>query len=449
MVKDLTCGNPRKVLWQFTIPMFVSVIFQQLYNIADSIIAGKFAGEDALAAVGASYPITMIFMAIAIGSNIGCSVVISNLFGGKQYKKMKTAVYTTVIVTFVFAIVLTHFGLLGSDFLLNIVNTPDNIFEQAGVYLNIYIGGFVFLYLYNVATGIFSALGDSNTPLYLLIGSSLGNIVLDYIFVRYCGWGVAGVAWATFIAQGIAGLIAIILMQVRLKQVHTEGRIVFFSPSMLKKICAIAIPSILQQSFVSIGNIFIQSIINGYGSSVIAGYSAAIKLNTFTITSFTTLGNGMSNYTAQNLGAGKEDRIKSGFKAGMILTLSIAIPFTIAYLLFGKALVGLFLDGTGVKALNTGVEFLLIVSPFYIVVATKLIADGVLRGAGAMKYFMTTTFTDLLLRVILAYVFSARFEIVGVWLSWPVGWVLSTLLSVIFYGSGVWKINRKKYEKVV
>ena len=177
MIKDLTEGNPQKVLWRFTIPMFISVIFQQLYNIADSVIAGKFAGEDALAAVGASYPITMIFMAIAVGSNVGCAVVISQLFGAKEYGKMKTAVYTTLLSSFVLAVVLTVGGLLGTQSLMRMIRTPDNIFSDGALYLRIYVGGLIFLFLYNVATGIFTALGDSKTPLYFLIGSSLGYMV--------------------------------------------------------------------------------------------------------------------------------------------------------------------------------------------------------------------------------------------------------------------------------
>ena len=204
MIKDLTEGNPQTVLWKFTIPMFISVIFQQLYNIADSVIAGKFAGENALAAVGASYPITMIFMAIAVGSNIGCSVVISQLFGAKEYGKMKTAVFTTLISSAVLSVALTAGGLLGSRGLMMMINTPENIFTDGALYLRIYLGGFLFLFLYNVATGIFTSLGDSKTPLYFLIGSSIGNIFLDIWCVAGFHWGVAGVAWATFLAQGAA-----------------------------------------------------------------------------------------------------------------------------------------------------------------------------------------------------------------------------------------------------
>ncbi|MDD3253258.1 MAG: MATE family efflux transporter [Lachnospiraceae bacterium] len=432
MMKDLTEGNPQNLLWRFTIPMFISVIFQQMYNIADSVIAGKFAGEDALAAVGASYPITMIFMAIAVGSNIGCSVVISQFFGAKRYDQMKTSVYTTLISATVLSILLTIAGLLGSRGLLEMIRTPENIFASGDLYLRIYIGGFLFLYLYNVATGIFTSLGDSKTPLYFLIGSSIGNVVLDYWFVAKLGFGVAGVAWATFIAQGIACVLALITMAFRLRTVKTEQPPVLFSMDMLKHISMIAVPSILQQSFISIGNIFVQGLINSFGSSVIAGYSAAVKLNTFTLTSFTTLGNGISSFTAQNLGAGKVNRIKEGMKGGVKLGLLLAVPFLIAFFGFGDGCMSLFMKEDSVVATQTGVQFLRIVSPFYLVVAMKLVSDGVLRGSGSMKEFMTATFSDLILRVLLSFVLAGLWGPTGVWLSWPVGWIVGAVLSLYF-----------------
>ena len=441
MIKDLTEGKPSSVLWRFSIPMFVSVIFQQLYNIADSAIAGKFAGESALAAVGASYPITMIFMAIAVGSNIGCSVVISQLFGAKQYGKMKTAISTTLLSSAVLAAALTGLGLLGAGGLLKLLNTPADVFADGKLYLRIYIGGFVFLFLYNICTGVFTSLGDSRTPLYFLIGSSLSNIFLDYLFVTSFHMGVAGVAWATFIAQGAACILAFLTLLYRLGKIKTEEKQPFFSILMLKRVGRIAVPSILQQSFISIGNIFIQWRVNSFGSSVIAGYSAAIKLNTFTITSFTTLANGLSSFTAQNVGAGKVQRIREGLRAGVVLAALIAVPFVITFAFFGRTMVLLFLpeQEAAATALSTGVTFLRIVSPFYFVILVKLMADGVLRGSGAMKYFMVATFTDLVLRVLLAFVFSTGLGPVGIWLSWPVGWTTATVVSCVFYGTGKWK----------
>lgn len=443
MITDMTVGSPVKVLWKFSIPMLISAVFQQIYNIADSVIAGQFAGENALAAVGASYPITMIFMAIAMGCNIGCSVIISQLFGGKQNKLMKTAIYTTFISCGVLSVVLTLLGILLCSSLMTLLQTPLNIFEDSALYLRIYIFGLVFLFLYNICTGIFNALGDSKTPLYFLIGSSIGNIILDLVFVAVFKMGVSGVAWATFIAQGVSAILAIITLIKRVRKIETQEKPELFSISMLKKISLIAIPSILQQSFISVGNLFVQTIINSYGSSVIAGYSASIKLNTFAVTSFTTLGSAMSSFTAQNIGSNTEfnaktARIKSGFKAGAKITLIIAIPFFLLYFVLANGMLNLFLDSSSVEAIKTGRIFLQIVSPFYFVIAVKLMADGVLRGTGSMKQFMIATFSDLVIRVALAYILSSIIGSNGVWMSWPIGWCVGLILSYYFYRSDCW-----------
>ena len=438
MTKDLTVGKTSSVLWKFTIPMFVSVVFQQLYNIADSVIAGKFAGEDALAAVGASYPITMIFMAIAVGSNIGCSVVIAQLFGAKDYRRMKTAVTTTLLTALALSILLTVGGVASTGGMLGLLNTPHNIMADGALYLKIYIGGFLFLFLYNVATGIFTALGDSRTPLYFLIGSSLGNIILDLIFVKEFHWGVAGVAWATFLAQGVACVLALFTIMKKLKGVGNSEKAEWFSMEMLIRIGCVAVPSILQQSFISVGNLLVQGLINSFGSSVIAGYSAAIKLNTFCITCLTTVGNSMSNFTAQNMGAGLPKRVKSGFRSGIVMSIAVAALFFTGFFFFGKGFLLLFLNESSGEALSAGTEFLKIVPPFYFVVALKLLADGVLRGAAAMKYFMITTFSDLILRVVFSFVFAGFWGTTGIWCSWPVGWIIGTILSCAYYVNGKW-----------
>lgn len=439
MITDLTKGNITKKLWAFSIPMLISVMFQQIYNIVDSMIAGKYVGEEALAAVGASYPITMIFIAVAMGCNIGCSVVISQLFGAKEYKKMKTAVGTTFISCGVLSVLLTAIGLLTGSEMMTLIHTPDNIFKDGLTYLNIYIAGLTFLFLYNICTGIFNALGDSRTPLYFLIGSSVGNIILDLVFVIVFKMGVAGVALATFVAQGIAGVLSSLALMRRMKGIKTEGRTALFSLETFLKISVIAVPSILQQSFISIGNMFIQSLINSYGSAVIAGYSAAIKLNTFTITSFMTLANGLSSFTAQNMGAGKIERVKKGFHSGLVLAWIVAIPFFVSYFFFSETMLRLFMDSTSEVAIATGKDFFRIVTPFYFAVSVKLMADSVLRGSGVMRYFMISTFSDLILRVVLSYALTTRFEAMGIWMSWPIGWMIGMLLSCLFYAKGVWR----------
>lgn len=434
MVNDLTKGKTSKVILNFSIPLFISVVFQQIYSIADSVIAGRFAGEAALASVGASYPITNIFNAIAVGCNIGCGVVISQLFGAGKYKKVKTAVSTSIIASVVISIVLTVSGILLTPSLMRLINTPQNIFEDSALYLKIYIAGFTFLFLYNIANGVFASLGNSKTPLYFLIFSSVTNVILDYIFVAHLNMGVSGVAWATFIAQGVAGVFAVLALIFHLKSLQTEGKSKIFSFDMLKKISRISIPSVLQQSFVSVGNVFIQGEINSYGSAVIAGYSAAIKLNTFAVNSLVTFGNSVSSFTAQNVGAKKYARIKEGLKSGAVLSIVTALLFTFVYVAFSETLIGVFMEGDkSALALETGKQFLIIVEPFLCAIGLKVVCDGVLRGTGNMTYFMIATFADLVLRVILAFIFSHFFGAVGIWMSWPIGWLLAVFLSFVFY----------------
>lgn len=433
MNKDLTVGKPESVLWKFCLPLFASIIFQQLYNIADSLVAGKFIGENALAAVGNSYEITLIFIAFAFGCNIGCSVIVSQFFGAKDYKNMKTSVYTAMISTAVLCAVLMLFGVLFCGNLLKLIKTPSAILNESKLYLDIYIYGLPFMFFYNMATGIFSALGDSKTPFIFLVVSSVTNIFVDIIFVKAFNMGIAGVAWATFICQGISAVLAVIVVFLRLSKIKVLQRCPVFSFIILVKLLKIAIPSILQQSFISIGNIIIQSVINEFGAGTIAGYSAAVKLNNLVITSFTTLANGISNFTAQNLGAGKSERIRDGFKAGLKMVWIISIPLVLLYFFAGKQLLYLFLDNPTNTAIHTGIMFLCILSPFYFVVSAKLVADGILRGAGLMSRFMITTFTDLILRVVLAIILSKQFGSTGIWCAWPIGWSIATTLSVIFY----------------
>ena len=438
MNKDLTIGKPEVILWKFCMPLLGSIIFQQMYNIADSLVAGKLIGEHALAAVGNSYGITMIFLAFSVGCNMGCSVIVSQLFGAKNYKGVKTAVYTALIAGAVLCICLMGFGLLSCEWLLQLTNTPAEIFADSKLYLDIFIWGFPFMLFYNVANGIFSALGDSKTPFWFLACSSLANIAVDILFVAGFHMGVAGVAWATFLCQGVSCILAVGVILKRLGGIKTEGSVQVFSGDLLKKITAIAVPSILQQSSISVGNIIIQGVINGFGPGVIAGYSAAIKLNNLVITAMTTLGNGMSNYTAQNLGAGIYERIKAGHKAGIKMAWIICTPIVLLYIGMSDTLIQVFMENPSEMAIASGVCFLRIVSPFYLLIAVKLITDGILRGTGSMKQFMIATFTDLILRVVLVMILSGPFGYAGIWASWPLGWVLGTSLSLWFQKRGAW-----------
>lgn len=431
MNKDLTVGKPRTVLLKFCLPLFGSMIFQQLYNLADSLVAGRYIGESALAAVGNGYEVTLIFLAFAFGFNIGCSVIVSRLFGAKNNRDLKTAVYTTFLSTAVICAILMLVGFLFCNPLLRLMRTPEDLIEPSAVYLRIYIGGLPFVFFYNISTGIFSALGDSLTPFLFLAGSSLSNIALDILFVTAFRLGIAGVAWATFLCQGVSCLLAVLFVFLRLRKLKAE-KPRLFSWRILGQIAVIAVPSILQQSFISVGNIIIQSVVNSFGQSVIAGYSAAIKLNSFVVSSLFTLGNGISNFSSQNLGANKTERISQGFRAGLLLVVLLAVPLTLLYVFAGKYLLLAFLKPEATDALSVGARFLLIVSPSYAVVAVKIAADGVMRGTGKMLRFAVSTFLDLLLRVLFALILSKSLQTDGIWLSWPIGWFVAALLSLIF-----------------
>ena len=433
MVTDLTKEHPDKTLWRFLLPMIFSVSFQQIYNIADSMIAGRFAGEDALAAVGASYPITVIFMAFAVGMNLGASVIVSRLFGAGDRKGVKRAVTTAFVSSLSLAVILTVYGYFFCRNMMEWIPTPQNIMQDGVLYLKIYVFGLIFLMLYNVCTGIFTALGDSRTPLWFLLGSSAGNIVLDLLFVAKLHWGVAGVAWATFIAQGISAVLALVTLLVRLQKFAGTERVPLFDRKLFVQILAIAVPSILQQSVLSVGNLFVQDIVNRYGSAVVAGYSGAIKLNTFAINIFMTLGSCLSSYTAQNIGAGKQERIPMGFRTGLKLSELTALPFVVLYFGLSQQMMGLFLNAESSAAIHAGVMFLRIVSPWYFMIVVKLMTDGIIRGSGAMIYFVIAPIPDLILRIGFALMLSPRFGSTGIWMAWPFGWIAATVLTSIFY----------------
>ena len=440
IVYDMTVGSPFRAIWKFSMPMMLSMFFQQFYNFADSIIAGRFAGEDALAAVGASYPITALFIAVATGSCIGASVIISQYFGAKQYASMKASISTCLISLTGMAVILTIIGLIIGDPLMRLLQTPDNIFEDSALYLRIYIMGLVFLFVYNAATAVYNALGNSRTPLYFLIFSSVLNVILDYVFVVYYHMGVSGVAWATFIAQGLSSILAILNLFVKLRHIEPNLKYSFFDSGILKSISRVAVPSIFQQSFISVGQLFVQGLINNYGSAVVAGYSSAFKVNTLAIAIINTMASALSSYTAQNIGANKMDRIKSGYLTSIAITAAFLVVLVSAILLFAEPIISIFVKpGESLEVIHVGAAFIRTVSPFYFMVMFKILSSGILRGAGDMRDFMIATFSDLVLRVLFSYLLSPLLGYPGIWWAYPVGWVVGTALSVIFLLRGKWK----------
>lgn len=439
MITDMTKGSPFKILIKFVIPLLLSMVFQQLYNLADSVIAGRFLGVDALAATGAAYPITVLFIAVATGASVGCSVVISQLFGAHDIVRMRTAVSTAVISLITLALTLTAIGEIACPALMHLISTPENIFEPTMVYLRIYIAGLLFLFLYNTATAIFNGLGDSRTPLYFLAFSTTFNVILDIFFVSKLNMGISGVAWATLIAQGISSLLAVVTLVRRLSRIHTVEKPKRFDRHLLGRMAMIAIPSICQQSFVSVGVFCVQGLVNPLGSNTVAGFSAALKVSTFAIMVMNALPNALSSFAAQNIGAQDIKRVRQGVRDCIIMSELVIGSIIVLFFVAGQPILQLFLgSSSNGTVISVGIEYLLIVAPFYPLVGIKNCCDSALRGGGAMGPFMITTLADLALRVALAYIMVPMMGFAGVCYAYPLGWVIGTSISIIFYICNVW-----------
>lgn len=446
--KDLSSGNPAKVLILFALPMILSVTLQQIYNIADSSIAGRMISKDALSAVSVSYPINMIYLSFATGLGVGIGVITSRFFGSKEYHRCKTTINTALLFTFILAAIMSILGIIIAGPSLRLIDTPNNIFKDSRIYLRYYCGGLVFTYLYNVITAIFQSMGNSRTPLYFLMFSTVLNIVLDIIFVGPLDMEIVGLALGTLIAQAMAmGLSLVVLLMSLKKELVTSDEIKVFDLNVLRLILIIAIPSIIQGSTISIGNFLVQRKLNSFGSELVGGYGAAFKLCYVVVNIFVAYSNAISNYTAQNIGAGKHKRIIAGFKWSLLICSIFSLVMTMFIMVFNEQLLKIFMsndaknviDSTGKAQLDYGKSFCMIVAPFFIFMGIKIPSDGVLKGSKDMASFMFGTFVDLIIRVVLSFALAPKFGYRGVFASWPIGWGVGMLVSVIMFMYGRWK----------
>lgn len=432
--------KPLKALLIFAFPMIIGNLFQQFYTMVDSVVVGRFVSEHALAAVGASYSLTNVFISIAIGGGVGASVLTSRYFGSREYRKMKTSVTTAMISFLMVSLILGGIGLFFGQEIMKLLNTPENILEQATEYLNIYFLGLPFLFMYNILSAMFNALGRSKIPLYLLIFSSVFNIVLDVVFVREFHMGVAGVAWATLIAQGISAVVAFLLFVREMKQYQGEKGDTRFDKEEFSRMSRIALPSILQQSTVSIGMMLVQSVVNSFGAEMLAGFSAAMRIESICIVPMAAMGNVMSSFTAQNLGAGKQERVVKGYHTGYGIVFGFGIILCVILEFFYQPLIGMFLGEEGTAlAMSTGTDYLRFIGWFFTFIGLKMITDGLLRGAGDMKMFTVANLVNLSIRVIMAVTLAPVFGIAMVWYAVPVGWAANYVISFLEYRTGTWR----------
>ncbi len=405
--------KPAKALLAFAFPMIVGNLFQQFYTMADSMIVGRFVGEDALAAVGASYSLTTVFISISIGGGVGASVLTSQHFGARQYERMRTSIDTALLSFLALSLTLAGIGLGFGTQILQLLNTPENIMADATTYLQIYFLGLPFLFMYNVLSSVFNSLGKSRIPLYLL---------------------------ATLIAQGLSALLSFLILLRQLREYRQAGSVVCFEGAELGRMARVALPSILQQSTVSIGMMLVQSVVNGFGSQVLAGYTAASRLESFCIVPMAAMGNAISSYTAQNIGAKRLDRVRSGYRAGYAIVAGFAVLLCVLFEPAPEWFISLFLgeDGTA-AALQTGTAYLRFICWFYVLIGLKMLTDGLLRGARDMVMFTVANMANLFLRVFVAVVFAPRLGVAMVWYAVPLGWLVNYLISFAQYRTGKWK----------
>ena len=446
MVKNLTEGRPLNLLFFFALPMVAGNLFQQLYNMVDTAVVGKFVGEDAVAAVGSSFPIVFLSVAVASGLSMGCTVVVSQLFGAGRIHEMKTTISTAIISLGVLGLLIMGLGTLLAGPLLQLLGTDPDIMADSRTYLQIYFGGAVFLFLYNTLNGIYNAQGDSKTPLIFLMISSLTNIVLDLLFVIRFGMGVAGVAWATLIAQGLCAVASLLVLLRRMRRMPCEPekqgvKLPLFHMVAVKRIAQIGLPSMLQQSLVSLSMMMMQGLVNSFGKVLVAGYTAATKIDSLAMLPNMNFSNAMSSYTAQNIAAGRYDRVKQGLKASLFMVVVFSLLITVIIFLFGDQLLSLFLDpGDTSGALGYGLTYMHTVSLFYILMGLLFVSNGMLRGSGDMGAFTLSSMANLFSRVAVAYALAYLTPLGAnaIWWSIPAGWAIGSVVSLLRVKSGKW-----------
>lgn len=441
--QKLLTQAPGRALFFFALPMILGNLFQQFYNMADSVIVGRYVGENALAAVGASYSFTNVFIMIAIGGGIGASVLTSQYLGAGKYREMKTSIYTFLLTFAALSALLAVFGFCYNPWVLRSLQTPDNIYEDAVLYLQIYFTGMPFMFMYNVLAANFNAMGKSGIPLGLLIFSSVLNVILDLVMVLRFGLGVAGVAIATVIAQGISAVISFSILMYQLRQYQTEEMPSLLDVGMLFAGVKIAVPSIVQQSIVSIGMLLTQSSVNRFGSSALAGYSAGMRLESIGIVPMIATGNAVSTFTAQNLGAGRRDRVRQGYHVAYRIIIGFSLFLFLVCQTFYRPILSLFMDTeTALVAFDTGASYLRFIGTFFCLIGFKAITDGVLRGAGDVNVYMAANLVNLTIRVTIARFCSPIFGIQVIWYAVPLGWLANYVISFAWYRTGHWEQKR-------
>jgi len=440
-MRNLSEGNSLKVILNFATPMLIGSIFQQLYNIIDSIIVGNYLGKEALSAVGASFPVMFAVISLIIGIATGSTIIISQFFGAKDYKKVKTAIDTMYIVIFIASILISIIGIAFSEDIFKLTELPDTILPQATTYINIIFAGIIMMFGINATNAVLRGLGDSKTPLYFLILASILNIILDLVFVLIFKLGIEGVAYATVLAQAIAFFIAIIYLNKYHELIHISFKTFNFDKNIFLKSIKIGLPSGFQNMIVAIGMVAIYRIVNMFDTNVIAAYSVAGRIDAFAIMPAMNFAMALTVFVGQNIGAGKQNRVVEGLKATLIMTSIISVFFSLVSIIFGRFLMSIFTPDVEVQQI--GYEYLVVVGSFYLIFSAMFSFTAVFRGAGdTIVPMFITLFALWFIRIPVSWFLSDKIGAIGIWWGIPIAWAFGLGMSMIYYFIGKWK-NKK------
>ena len=439
--KAMTTGSEWKQILFFSLPIMAGNILQQLYNTVDGIVVGNYVSEGALAAVGTSDVLNMVFMSLAIGLGSGSSIMISQLFGAQRMNDLKKAVSTALITQLVLGIVLSLSASFGARFLLGtVLGVKDTeLLEMAVSYFRIIAMGLVFQFMYNSIAAVLRAVGDSRPTLYFLMVASVMNVGLDLLFVVSFGMGVAGAALATIIAQFVSMVVSAIYMTRKYEMFRFKRGEFVFDISKAKMNLRLGIPTTLQQLVMSFGNIFMQRLVNSFGQTTMAAFTVGQRIESYLFVTIFGFGIGMSTFSGQNMGAGKIDRIKKGWRSTVFMSGGITIALSTVIYIFAGQVSGLF--GVGGEAMARSVEFVRYMSFFFVLFSFYNVTAATLQGTGDVLYAALCTMSTLFTRVCLAYVFAYVLDMgyPSIWRPIPIGWAIASTFAVLRYASGKWK----------
>ena len=447
-MNDLTTGKEGKLILHFALPMLAGNVFQQLYNVVDSIVVGRAIGKEALAAVGANFPFIFALISFVVGIAIGSTVVISQYFGAKKMAQVKRAIDTLYIFMFFAAIAITTLGIFFARDIFRLIDLPADVLPEAVQYFKIYALGFIFFFGFQGTSAIMRGLGDSKTPFFFLGGSTLMNIALDLIFVLVFHWGIRGVAAATVISQGAAFFAIIFYMNRFHKFLDFHPLKMRFDKLIFKQSLKIGLPTGFQQTFVALGFMALYRIVNTFGTPTIAAYSVAIRIDSFAAMPAMNFSAALATFVGQNIGAGKMERIHKGLVATLLMANAVAIIISVFALLFAGPLMQIFTKDA--QVVEIGKHYLLIVPLFYMIFATMFSINGVMRGAGDTLIPMFFTIISLwFVRIPASWFLSQKFGAIGIWWGIPIAWFVGLTLSFSYYKTGRWKTKAvvKKEEK--